>query len=257
MSVYKCSSCDYSTDVKSNCALHVKTKKCEGSTVISTIVYSYCHCGKKFEEIRGLKNHKKICNEKPREPNIDNDELQELKIQLKDLSSLVNNLITQNIGLIDRVVELEKKNKIYDDLLNKKIECEKQRQPGLCHKILNYIPTKWKSEDETIKSFYYFDSTSTVVKMKLGENGSTFGAYLSVFDYVQQRNEKLKKGMYYYDKDNVDVPVYIRTNGPQLYFMKPVYCDNEGTELQESGKLYCIHCSNKASEQAKMKSSWH
>lgn len=235
MSVYKCSKCDYSTKIKGNIKIHLKSLKCMGASSIEQINMISCDiCNKEFENETYLKSHKKICVEKKTCTIItyaDSDEINKEILELKNLiKSLYETIVETRNELKDLTKRLEKYEKVKakEDSDKKKGYEEVDGSNNACSVI--------NRKFETFRSMELLDDKLSKIKT-----------------FEKSRDGYWLPKVYYKEKTYIGKALYdfirIEVNGKDVeltyenapIIMKEKVCREDGTyRVIKTGECYCM-----------------
>lgn len=132
MSSYKCSGCNYTSEVKGNVKRHI-ANMCKKAELIEDIVKLQCDiCNKVYETETALISHKKTCVAKKAVVVKEYTDAVEVMDKIKNLTLLVNSLISSNEQISNENKELKKRveklekidKKINENLIDVAIDCE-------------------------------------------------------------------------------------------------------------------------------------
>ena len=103
--VFECKNCDYITNRKSQYSRHLYTTKhkmvTNGNNLVpkgSSTTYE-CGCGKTYKHLSGLSRHNKKCNYEEKIEEKEEDK------QNVDYEKIINNLLTQNNEMLDKLLK--------------------------------------------------------------------------------------------------------------------------------------------------------
>lgn len=109
MSSYKCSKCDYYSEVKGNVKRHI-SNMCDGAQLIEDTVKLKCDiCNKEYKTELSLITHKKGCVAKKAVVVKEYIDAVEVMDKIKSLTLLVNSLLTSNEQVINENKDLKKR----------------------------------------------------------------------------------------------------------------------------------------------------
>ena len=108
--IFRCEKCDYSTCRKSDMTKHYKSKKHIGTYEGTPKLSNMCICGKIYKFHSGLYRHKRTCNFKKNNNNLEehntlSEETNETNETNEELKELVCKLITENIEIKNTILK--------------------------------------------------------------------------------------------------------------------------------------------------------